>query len=70
MLGEGFGAIASLQQEGFARRDLAQHLFQLACFPREDERRKSRELPLDFRQSQSIGVIRHLLNGQSPPALR
>ncbi len=69
MLGEGFGAIAALQQEGLARCDLAQQLLQLARLASEHERREARELALHLGQRGGIRIVRHLLDRQGSPAL-
>ena len=70
MFGEGFGAIAALQQESFAERDLAERAFELARFAGEDERRKAGELALDFGERSLIRIDRHLLDRLCPPARR
>ena len=50
MLAEALGAIAALQQEGFARRRVAQRALELARLAREDQRRIAGELALDLGQ--------------------
>ena len=44
MLGEAFGAIAALQQESLAGRDLRQRLFQIARLAGKDQRRQRMQL--------------------------
>ena len=47
VLGEALGAIAALQQERLARRDLRQRLLQVARLAGKNQRRKGRKLRLD-----------------------
>ena len=50
MLGEAFGAIAALQQEGVARGDLCKRGLELPRLAGENERREPGKLPLDRRE--------------------
>ena len=70
MFGEGLGAIAALQQERFTGGDFREHPLQLARLAGEDERREAGELALDIGKGGGIGIVRHLLDGQAPPAFR
>ncbi len=63
MFGEGFGAIAALQQEGLAARHLAQRALQLARLAGKNERRKAGELALDLGERGRVRIDRRLLDG-------
>ncbi|OIQ64615.1 hypothetical protein GALL_538330 [mine drainage metagenome] len=69
VLGEAFGAIAALEQEGLAGRHARQRLFQVAGLACENQRRKRRKLRLDIRQCLGIGIFGHLLNRLGAPAV-
>ena len=69
MLAKGFGAIATLQQEGLARRNLGQSLLQLARLARKHQRRKTRNLALDIAQGLQVGIDRGLQNGLFAPGI-
>src|ERR671911_297868 len=70
MLREALGAIAALEQERLAGRDLRERPLQLARLTCKNERRKPGELLLDGLQRRRIGIAGHLLDGHLPPALR
>ena len=59
MLGEAFGAVAALQQEGLAGGDARQRLFQVAGLTCKNQRRKRRKLRLDIGQCLGIGIFGH-----------
>src|SRR4051794_12583171 len=69
MLGEALGAIAALQQEGFSGRDARKLRFKVPRLARENERRKTRELPLDFGKLGRIGIDRVLLDRLGAPTV-
>ena len=69
MLGKALGAIAALQQEGFARGDARQRLFQVARLAGKHQRRKRGELRLDIGQCLGIGIIGHLQHRPGAPAI-
>ena len=69
MLGKALGAIAALQQEGFARGDAGQRLFQVARLTGKHQRRKRGELRLDIGQCLGIGIIGHLQHRPGAPAI-
>ena len=68
--GEAFGAIAALQQERLAFRDLAQRRHQIARLARKHQRRMGLELRQDTVQRRLVRIIRHLTDGLVLPALR
>ena len=70
MLGEAFGAIAALQQESLAGRDLRQRAFQVARLAGKNQRRKSRKLRLDIGQRLGVRIIRHLHDRLAAPGIR
>ena len=70
VLGEALGAIAALQQESLAGRDLAERLRQVARLAGEHQRRKGRQLRLDRGQRRRVRIVRHLDDRLVPPALR
>ncbi len=70
MLAEAFGAVSTLQHEGFARRGAPERPLQLARFAREHQRRIAAELALDLRQRREVLVDRRLLDRLHPPAIR
>ena len=67
-LGEAFGAVAPLQQERLARRDLCKPGLQPPSLAREDQRRKLPQLALDQAQRHRVGIVGHLHPRQRPPA--
>ncbi len=69
MLGEALGAIAALQQEGFAGGDARQRLLQIAGFTCKNQRRKRGQLRLDFGQCLGIGIIGNLQHRLAAPAI-
>ena len=69
VLGEAFGAIAALQQEGLAQRDAAKRLLQVARLTGENQRRKCRQLLFGIGQSLHIRVFRHLQNRLFAPTI-
>ena len=60
VLGEAFSAIAALQEESLAGRDLGERILEIARFAGKDQRRKSGELRFDVGKRLGIGIIRHL----------
>ena len=70
VLGEAFGAVAALQQESVAGRDLAQRLGQVARLAGENQRRKGRQLRLDLGQRGRVGIFRHLQDRLACASLR
>ena len=69
MLGKALGAIAALQQEGFARGDARQRFLQVAGLAGKHQRRKRGELRLDIGQCLGIGIIGHLQHRPGAPAI-
>ena len=69
VLGKALGAIAALQQEGFARGHAGQRLFQVTGLAGEHQRRKRGELRLDIGQCLGIGIIGHLQHRPGAPAI-
>ena len=69
VLGEAFGAIAALQQEGLAGADARQRFLQAARLTCKNQRRKARKLLLDRRQRGLVRIIRHLHDGFAAPAI-
>ena len=69
VLGKALGAIAALQQEGFARGDPGQRLFQITGLTGEHQRRKRGELRLDIGQCLGIGIIGDLQHRPGAPAI-
>ena len=63
VLGEAFGAVAALQQEGLARGYPRQRLFQVAGLACKNQRRKRGKLRLDIGQCLGIGIIGHCCTG-------
>ena len=70
VLGEAFGAIAALQQECLARRDLGERPLEIARLAGEHQRRKGRKLAFDVGQRLRVRIIRHLQDGLGAPAIR
>ena len=70
MLGEALGAVAALEQERLAGRDLRERALELPRLAGEDQRRKAGELALDAFQRRRVRIGRHLLDGLFPPAVR
>ncbi len=70
MLFEALGAIAALQQEGFAGGGGAESALQFARFAREHERRIAGELTFDPGQRREVLVDRRLLDRLHSPAVR
>ena len=69
VLGEAFGAIAALQQESLAGRDLRQRFFQVARLACKNQRRKGRQLRLDIGQRLGVRIIRHLHDRLCAPGI-
>ena len=69
MLGEAFGAIAALKQEGFAGRNPRQRLFQVAGLTRKNQRRKRGKLRLDIGQGLGVGIVGYLQHRLGAPAI-
>ena len=59
--GEAFGAVAALQQEGIARRHIAQLGLQRARFARKDQRGKPGQHALGLGQSGGVFIVRQVL---------
>ena len=59
---EAFRAIATLEQETLAFRNLGQFALQLARFTGKNQRRIAGKLPLDVRQLGRIAINRQLLD--------
>ena len=70
VLGKAFGAIAALQQESLAARDLGQRSLEIARLAGKDQRRKSGKLRLDVGQRLGVGIIRHLQDRLTAPGIR
>ena len=70
VLGKAFRAIAALQQESLAGRDLRERLLELARLAGKNQRRKRRELLLDIGQRLRIRIIRHLQDRLLAPGIR
>jgi hypothetical protein len=70
VLGEAFGAVAALQQEGLALCDFREGLLEIARLTRKNEWRKARQALLDLRQRRLVLVDRHLQDRFRPPARR
>ena len=71
VLGEALGAIAALQQEGLAGRDLGQRLLQLARLACKNQRRKaSRACASTSPSCGLVGIVRHLHDRHRAPAFR
>ena len=66
-LREALGAVAALQQEGFAAGDAGQFGLQVAGLPGEDERGIGRQPPLRVRQRPGVGVCGYLPDRPVPP---
>ncbi len=58
MLGEAFGAVAALEQEGLACGYARKRLFQVAGLTCKNQRRKRGELRLDIGQRLGVGIMR------------
>ena len=69
MLGEAFGAVAALQQEGLACGYARKRLFQVAGLTCKNQRRKRRKLRLDIGQCLGIGIIGDLQHRLGAPAI-
>ena len=63
VLEEALGAVAALEQERLARRDLGEVALQLAGLACKNERRKRRQSRLDIGQRLRVRIGRRLLNG-------
>ncbi len=70
MLGEAFGAIAALEQESPALGDARQFALQLARLTCKNQRRKASQALFHDAKFLGIGIVRHLHNGEFPPAIR
>jgi hypothetical protein len=64
-----FGAIATLQREGFASRNTRELLFQTACFARKNQRRKIGKRMFDFFKRGEVFIDRHLFRFFAAPAV-
>ena len=69
MLGEAFGTVATLKQEGLACGDARKRLFQVAGLTCKNQRRKRGELRLDVGQGLGVGIIGYLQNRPGAPAI-
>ena len=69
-LGEAFGAVAALQQERPALRDLGQLRLQRSRLAGEHQRRERRQPGLDLGELPGIGIVRDLLRRPVPPGAR
>src|SRR3546814_18690377 len=69
-LGEAFGAVAALEQEGLALRHAAELARQLARFTREDERRIVCELAFGGRERIGVAIGGQLARLVRTPAMR
>ena len=69
VLGEAFGAIATLQQEAIASRHVGQRALQVARLTGKYERREGREASFGLGEDGRIGVVRHLNDRLRPPAV-
>ena len=70
VLGKALGAVAALQQEGLAARDVGQARLEFARLAGKDQRRERRELRLGRGQRRRIRIGRHLRDRLVAPALR
>ena len=70
MFGEALGAIAALQQEGFARLNLGERLLELARLAGEHQRREAGDLPLDVAERGEIRIDGRLLDRLLAPGVR
>ena len=68
MFGKALGAIAALQEEGFASSDFRECLFELARFTGKDEWRKTGKLRLNRTERGGIRKSGHLLDRLRSPA--
>src|SRR5262245_3265606 len=69
VLGESFGAIATLQEESLSRRDAPERLFQAAGFTRKHERPKSSKAVVNVSERLLIRILGNLRYGLLPPTL-
>ena len=69
MLGKALGAIAALQQEGFAVGNPAQRLLQVARLTGEHQRGEGRKLRLDVGERLGVGIVGHLQHRLGAPAI-
>src|SRR6266436_1518520 len=69
VLGEGFGAIATLQQESLSRRDAAERFLQAAGFARKHERRKGRKALFHRGERLLVRIFGNLGDRLLPPAV-
>ncbi len=67
MFGEGFRAVAALQQERIALGHFAQGALQLSRLAGEDQRRKPGDLLFDCGKRMLVGKGRNLLDRLGPP---
>ena len=70
VLGKAFGAIAALQQESLAGRDLGERSFQIARLAGKDQRRKGGKLRLDVGKRLRVRISRHLQDRLAAPGIR
>ena len=69
VLGKALGAIAALQQEGLAARDLGEVRLELARLAGKDQRRERLELRLGRRERLGVRIVRHLRDRLLAPAI-
>ena len=69
VLGEAFGTVTTLEQEGLACGNTRKRLFQVAGLTCKNQRRKRGELRLDIAERLGVGIDGHLLNRPGTPAL-
>ncbi|MCY1236146.1 hypothetical protein D9M72_487890 [compost metagenome] len=69
MLGEAFGAVATLQQEAAAFGDVGKSTLQTARFACKHQRRILREARFGRLKRCQVRIVRHLLDGFLPPAV-
>jgi hypothetical protein len=69
MLGEAFGAVAALQEEGLACGYSRKRLFQVAGLTCKNQRRKRGKLRLDIGQRLGVGIIGQLQRRPGAPAV-
>src|SRR4051812_46067736 len=69
MLGEAFGAVAALKEEGLACGYTRKRLFQVAGLACKNQRRKRGKLRLDIGQRLGVGIFGQLLRRLGAPAV-
>ncbi len=69
-IGEAFGAVAALQQEGATGGDLGQLLAEGADFAGEHQRQRTGQPFFDLSQCCGVVIVGHLRRWAIPPAVR